>query len=103
VVNTIKENGGTAVANYDSVATEDGAKRIIQTAVDYLADWTFWSTMPESPKQPTSMKYRRRIGTPSSRPIFTALFIAHGGHLDHERAAIRKNHQYHLRTTVWDK
>jgi len=34
VVNTIKKNGGVAVANYDSVATEDGAKKIIKTAMD---------------------------------------------------------------------
>ena len=34
VVNTIKENGGEAVANYDSVATEEGAKGIIKTAID---------------------------------------------------------------------
>jgi NAD(P)-dependent dehydrogenase (short-subunit alcohol dehydrogenase family) len=34
VVNTIKKNGGEAVANYDSVATEDGAKKIIKTALD---------------------------------------------------------------------
>ena len=34
VVKTIRRSGGTAVANYDSVATEDGAKRIINTAID---------------------------------------------------------------------
>jgi NAD(P)-dependent dehydrogenase (short-subunit alcohol dehydrogenase family) len=34
VVKTIRQNGGIAVANYDSVAIEDGAKRIIKTAVD---------------------------------------------------------------------
>jgi NAD(P)-dependent dehydrogenase (short-subunit alcohol dehydrogenase family) len=34
VVNTIKQNGGIAVANYDSVATEDGARKIIKTAID---------------------------------------------------------------------
>lgn len=33
VVNTIKKNGGEAVAVYDSVATEEGAKNIIKTAV----------------------------------------------------------------------
>jgi NAD(P)-dependent dehydrogenase (short-subunit alcohol dehydrogenase family) len=33
-VKTIKQTGGTAVANYDSVATEEGAKKIIQTAID---------------------------------------------------------------------
>ena len=34
VVKTIKQAGGTAVASYDSVAMEEGAKRIIQTAMD---------------------------------------------------------------------
>jgi NAD(P)-dependent dehydrogenase (short-subunit alcohol dehydrogenase family) len=34
VVEIIKRAGGTAVASYDSVATEEGASRIIQTAVD---------------------------------------------------------------------
>lgn len=34
VVDEIKAAGGSAVANYDSVATWDGAKGIIQTAVD---------------------------------------------------------------------
>ena len=34
VVETIKQAGGEAVANYDSVMTEDGAKNIIQTAID---------------------------------------------------------------------
>jgi len=34
VVKSIKQNGGEAVANYDSVATEDGAKKIIKTAID---------------------------------------------------------------------
>ena len=34
VVKTIKENGGNAVASYDSVATEEGAKKIIKTAID---------------------------------------------------------------------
>jgi NAD(P)-dependent dehydrogenase (short-subunit alcohol dehydrogenase family) len=34
VVETITQNGGTAVANYDSVATEEGAKNIIKTAID---------------------------------------------------------------------
>ncbi len=34
VVQTIKKNGGDAVASYDSVATEDSAKKIIQTAID---------------------------------------------------------------------
>ncbi len=34
VVDTIKKNGGEAVVNYDSVATGDGAKKIIQTAID---------------------------------------------------------------------
>jgi NAD(P)-dependent dehydrogenase (short-subunit alcohol dehydrogenase family) len=33
-VKMIKKNGGVAVANYDSVATEDGAKKIIKTAID---------------------------------------------------------------------
>jgi NAD(P)-dependent dehydrogenase (short-subunit alcohol dehydrogenase family) len=34
VVQTIRQSGGDAVANYDSVATEEGAKRIIKTAID---------------------------------------------------------------------
>ena len=34
VVSTIKQNGGEAAANYDSVATEEGAKNIIKTAID---------------------------------------------------------------------
>ncbi len=34
VVKKIKDGGGTAIANYDSVATEEGAKKIIQLAVD---------------------------------------------------------------------
>ncbi len=34
VVETIRENGGEAVANYDSVATEEGGANIIKTAMD---------------------------------------------------------------------
>ncbi len=34
VVEEIKKAGGTAFANYDSVAEEEGANRIIQTAID---------------------------------------------------------------------
>lgn len=34
VVKLIREEGGEAVANYDSVAVEDGARNIIKTAVD---------------------------------------------------------------------
>jgi len=34
VVETIKKAGGEAVANYDSVTSEEGAKNIIKTAVD---------------------------------------------------------------------
>ena len=34
VVKTIKQAGGNAVASYDNVATEEGAKKIIQTAID---------------------------------------------------------------------
>ena len=34
VVKTIKDAGGTAVASYDSVAQEDGARRIIDLAVE---------------------------------------------------------------------
>ena len=34
VVNEIIENGGEAVANYNSVATKDGGESIVQTAID---------------------------------------------------------------------
>lgn len=34
VVNEIRAAGGTAVANYDSVATEEGGRNIIETALD---------------------------------------------------------------------
>ena len=34
VVETIKKAGGEAIANYDSVTSEEGAKNIIKTAVD---------------------------------------------------------------------
>jgi NAD(P)-dependent dehydrogenase (short-subunit alcohol dehydrogenase family) len=34
VVDEIKEDGGEAVANYDSVATPEGGRSIVQTAVD---------------------------------------------------------------------
>lgn len=34
VVDEIKASGGTAAANYDSVSTEEGAKAIVQTALD---------------------------------------------------------------------
>src|ERR1041384_5422228 len=34
VVNEIKTAGGQAVANYDSVATEEGGRNIIKTALD---------------------------------------------------------------------
>jgi NAD(P)-dependent dehydrogenase (short-subunit alcohol dehydrogenase family) len=33
VVKTIKQSGGIAIASYDSVATEEGAKNIIKTAI----------------------------------------------------------------------
>ncbi len=33
-VQTIKDNGGEAVANYDNVATEDGGAAVVQTALD---------------------------------------------------------------------
>lgn len=36
VVQQIVENGGQAVANYDSVATMDGGKNIIQTCIDHF-------------------------------------------------------------------
>jgi NAD(P)-dependent dehydrogenase (short-subunit alcohol dehydrogenase family) len=34
VVKSIRQNGGTAVASYDSVASEEGAKKIIRTALE---------------------------------------------------------------------
>ena len=34
VVAEIKKNGGAAIANFDSVATEEGASRIIRTALE---------------------------------------------------------------------
>jgi NAD(P)-dependent dehydrogenase (short-subunit alcohol dehydrogenase family) len=34
VVKTIQQNGGVAVANYNSVAAEEGARNIIKTAMD---------------------------------------------------------------------
>ena len=34
VVNEIIQNGGEAVANYDSVATKDGGESIVQSALD---------------------------------------------------------------------
>lgn len=34
VVKTIKQSGGDAIASYDSVATEEGAKNIVQSAID---------------------------------------------------------------------
>jgi multifunctional beta-oxidation protein len=34
VVKTIKQNGGNAIANYDSVAMEAGAKNIVKSAID---------------------------------------------------------------------
>lgn len=34
VVSEIRQHGGVAVANYDSVATAEGAERIIKTAID---------------------------------------------------------------------
>ena len=34
VAEAIKHAGGTAVPNYDSVATEEGAKNLVKTAVD---------------------------------------------------------------------
>jgi 3-oxoacyl-[acyl-carrier protein] reductase len=35
VVEEIRRNGGEAVSNHDSVASEEGAKKIIQTALDH--------------------------------------------------------------------
>ena len=34
VVNEIKESGGNAVANYDSVATKEGGQNIVDTALE---------------------------------------------------------------------
>jgi len=36
VVDEIKSSGGAAIANHDSVAIEEGAGRIIRTAIDYF-------------------------------------------------------------------
>jgi NAD(P)-dependent dehydrogenase (short-subunit alcohol dehydrogenase family) len=36
VVDEIQESGGAAIANHDSVADEEGAGRIVRTAIDYF-------------------------------------------------------------------
>jgi NAD(P)-dependent dehydrogenase (short-subunit alcohol dehydrogenase family) len=38
VVNDIEDEGGTAVANYDDIATWDGAERAVEAAVDSFGD-----------------------------------------------------------------
>ena len=48
VVAEIKARGGTAVANYDSVASPEGAKRIVKAATDAFGRLDIWSTMPAS-------------------------------------------------------
>ena len=42
VVKKIKDRGGEAVANYDSVATTEGGENIIKTAMDAFGDWMSW-------------------------------------------------------------
>ena len=42
VVREIKNQGGEAVTNQEAVATREGAKRIIQTAIDISAGLTSW-------------------------------------------------------------
>ncbi len=48
VVAEIKAAGGEAVANYDTVATVEGANNIVKAALDAFDRWTSWSTTPAS-------------------------------------------------------
>ena len=50
VVKRIRDAGGSAVASYDSVATDDGAKRIIDLAVSRLPhSWSAQEVPTEAP------------------------------------------------------
>jgi len=72
VVEIIKRAGGTAVASYDSVATEEGASRIIQTAVDEFG----------------------RIDVLINNAGIIHFLLHPLRNCHHERAELRKNYQY---------
>jgi hypothetical protein len=48
VVEEIKKRGGTAVANFETVAEAIPASKIVKMAIDISASSTAWSTMPAS-------------------------------------------------------
>ena len=54
VVEEIKKRGGTAVANFETVAEAIPASKIVKMAVDSSASSTAWSTMPASCATPSS-------------------------------------------------